>query len=129
MSGAPDLPPWVAVTVAVLVVFGSTLTLVGGIGLLRLRNFYQRTHAPTLGSTGGVACMALATILCFSALDGGIVLRAAIVLVFVTLTVPVAFILLARAALFRDRVESNPDVPPPLVHMPDGSDSPGTGVL
>ena len=76
-----------------------------------------------------MACIVLATVLCFSALHGGIVVTALMILIFVTVTVPVALMLLARAALLRDRVESNPDVPPPLGLMSDGRESSGGGVL
>lgn len=117
MMETPDLPPRAAVTIAVFVLLGSALTLVGGIGLLRLKNFYQRLHAPTLGSTGGLACIAVATMVTFSVLRASLVLRAGILLLFLTMTVPVAFLLLARAALFRDRVEGTPDVPPPLADL------------
>src|SRR5690606_33766692 len=39
-SGVTDLPTWAAVLVAVLVLTGSLLTLLGSIGLVRLKTFY-----------------------------------------------------------------------------------------
>ena len=36
-----------------LLVLGGALALIGGIGLLRLPDFYQRMHAPTLSNTLG----------------------------------------------------------------------------
>ena len=62
MNALADLPAWVQLTVAALVLVGSTFTLVGGIGLLRLPTFYDRAHAPTIGSSGGIACLAAASI-------------------------------------------------------------------
>ncbi|MGO3743333.1 monovalent cation/H(+) antiporter subunit G, partial [Kerstersia sp.] len=41
----------VSLLIALLLVAGGLLALIGSIGLLRLRNFYQRLHAPTLGNT------------------------------------------------------------------------------
>jgi hypothetical protein len=38
----------------------------GSIGLLRLRSFYERVHAPTLGTTLGIGCILLASMLFFS---------------------------------------------------------------
>ena len=34
---------------------GATLTLIGSFGLLRLPTFYERIHAPTLGTSWGTA--------------------------------------------------------------------------
>jgi multicomponent K+:H+ antiporter subunit G len=120
MSSGPALPPWAAVTVAVLLLLGSLFTLTGALGLLRFRTFYQRVHAPTLGTSFGVAGITLANVVCFSAVRSGIALGALVLFLLVTLTVPVGLMLLVRAALFRDRVEGNPDVPPALheTHSP-----------
>jgi len=112
MNSIPDLPPWAAITVAVLVLIGSGFTLIGAIGLLRLDSFYQRVHAPTIGSSFGVAFISLATVVCFSALRGTLALGAVLVFLFLTLTMPAGLVLLARAALFRDRAEGSQDVPP-----------------
>ena len=35
---------------AILLVGGAAITLIGSVGLLRLRGFYDRVHAPTLGT-------------------------------------------------------------------------------
>ena len=112
MNGIAELPAWAAVVVAVLVVFGSAFTLIGSIGLLRFKTFYERVHAPTLGSSFGAAAITLAHILCFSVWRNAIALGGGLVFILVTLTVPVGLMLLVRAALFRDRAEGNPDVPP-----------------
>ncbi|RYD89934.1 MAG: cation:proton antiporter [Burkholderiales bacterium] len=111
MSGAPDLPEWAAWVVAILVVSGAAITLTGAIGLVRLKSFYDRVHAPTLGSTLGIACILAASIVCFSVLQSRLVLHEILIAVFVTLTTPVTLILLVRAALYRDRIEGE-DVPP-----------------
>lgn len=87
------------------------MTLVGSIGLLRLKSFYNRIHAPTMGSSAGVACISIATIICFSALKSTLVFQGALIFIFVTITTPVPFMLLVRAALFRDRTEGNDPFP------------------
>ncbi len=106
-----ELPPWAAVTVALLILFGSAFTLIGALGLLRFKTFYQRVHAPTLGTSFGVAGIGLAHIVCFSALRSNLALGAALIILLVTLTVPVGLMLLVNAALLRDRAEKSPDVP------------------
>ena len=114
MTSAADLPAWAALLTSFLVLLGAGLTLVGAIGLLRLRTFYERMHAPTLGATWGAAGILLGSILCFSVLQSRLVLHEVLIAVFVTVTTPVTLMLLARAALYRDRIEGNTEVPPSL---------------
>ncbi|WP_114950735.1 monovalent cation/H(+) antiporter subunit G [Sphingosinicella terrae] len=111
MIQAPDLPVWAALLVGLLVLAGAAVTLVGSLGLLRLRNFYQRVHAPTLGTTLGTLLIALSSIVCFSVLRSRPVVHELLIVVFVTLTTPVTLMLLARAALYRDRIAGSTDVP------------------
>lgn len=106
-----DLPIWVVILVSGLMVIGSALTLLGAIGLLRLPTFYERIHAPTLGTSWGVGAIMLASIIYFSIAGSRAVLHEILIGIFVTLTTPITLILLARAALHRDRAEGNPSVP------------------
>lgn len=112
MIGA--VPPMVAALVALLVVLGATLALIGSLGLLRLPTFYERVHPPTMGTTLGVAFTAAASILLFSAVESRLSLQAILIAVFATVTTPVTYMLLTRAALHRD-----PD------RCDDGVDGPG----
>jgi len=105
-------PEWAAVLVAILVLAGAAITLVGTIGLARFATFYQRIHAPTLGTSFGAALVLLASSLYFSVATGRPVLHEILILVFVIVTTPVTLMLLARAALYRDRAEGNGGVPP-----------------
>lgn len=107
MSHAAELPAWAALLTAFLVLLGATLTLIGSIGLFRFKTFYERIHAPTLGTTWGVGAILIASIICFSVLQSRPVLHELLVTVFVTITTPVTLMLLARAALYRDRTEGN----------------------
>lgn len=108
----PDLPAWAAILVAILVLAGAAMTLVGSIGLLRLKTFYDRLHPPTLGSSSGTLLIVAGSILCFSVLRTRPSVHELLIALFVTLTTPVTFMLLARAALYRDRVEGSDGVPP-----------------
>ncbi len=109
MTHAADLPAWAAWIVALLLLFGAGITLIGSIGLLRLRGFYQRAHAPTLGTTLGTAFVVAASMLCFSLLQMRPLLHEVLILGFVTITTPVTLMLLVRAALFRDTAEGRID--------------------
>ena len=112
MIQAPDLPGWAALVVALLVLAGAGFTLVGSLGLLRLGSFYERVHAPTIGTTAGTALIILGSMLCFSVLQTRPLVHEVLIILFTSLTTPVTFMLLARAALYRDRRSGNPDVPP-----------------
>lgn len=112
MIQAPDLPGWAALLVALLVLAGAAFALIGSIGLLRLGNFYERVHAPTLGTTLGTALIILGSMLCFSVLQTRPLLHEILIALFTTLTTPVTFMLLARAAIYRDRTSGTPGVPP-----------------
>lgn len=111
MIQAPDLPLWAALIVGIFLLLGALITLVGAIGLIRLGSFYERVHAPTLGPTLGTLCILIASITCFSVLQSRPVVHEILIAIFVTLTTPVTLMLLARAALYRDRRSGAADVP------------------
>ena len=108
---AADIPIWAAILVAFFLLLGAGLALIGAIGFLRLPNFYERLHPPTLSTSWGTGGIMTASILFFSLAGGRLVAHELLVGLFITVTTPVTFMLLARAALHRDRFENNPDVP------------------
>lgn len=112
MIAAPDLPLWAAWLVSALIVAGAALTLIGAIGLVRLKSFYERVHAPTLGATMGSALILVGSIVCFSMLQTRPVVHEVLIAVFAIITTPVTLILLVRAALYRDRTGGKEGVPP-----------------
>lgn len=112
MTHLADLPAWAALAVALLLLLGAGLTLIGSLGLLRFGSFYERVHAPTLGSTLGIGCVLIASMLTFSVLDSRLVLHEVVITVLMVVTTPVTLMLLARAALYRDRSEGSDKVPP-----------------
>lgn len=103
MSAASEIAVLPAILTAVLLLGGAAITLVGALGLLRLRTFYERVHAPTLGTTLGTACVAVASIIYFSALGSRAVLHELLIVAFVTVTTPITLLVLVRAAVFRDQ--------------------------
>ena len=106
MSPVADLPAWAALCVAFFLVVGSGLTLIGSVGLVRLKTFYERVHAPTMGTTWGAGGILIASMLFFSMQQSRPVLHELLITAFVTVTTPVTVMLLARAALYRDRAEA-----------------------
>lgn len=108
MTGQLSL--WVQIPVALLLVLSGACTLIGAIGLVRLKDFFQRMHPPALASTLGAWSVALASIIYFSALKSGPVLHAWLIPILLSITVPVTTLLLARTALFRKRMAGD-DVP------------------
>lgn len=90
---------------ALLVLAGALLAFVGSIGLLRLKSFYERVHPPTMGTTLGTGLVLIGSMLFFSAHEARPVLHEILIGAFMTLTTPVTYMLLVRAALHRDRVE------------------------
>lgn len=102
-----SIPEWLALVIAVLAVAGAGLFLLGVFGLVRLKSFYDRVHAPTLGATLGMALVLLASWLYFGAAQGRWLPRELLIALFLTVTTPVTLILLARAAVFRDRTEAS----------------------
>jgi len=106
-----SLPEWAAILVSLLVVAGAAITLVGAVGLVRFSSFYQRIHAPTLGTSLGAMLVLLGSSLHASLGMGRPVVHEVLVMVFIIVTTPVTLMLLARATLYRDRAEGDTSVP------------------
>ncbi|HNC52959.1 MAG TPA: Na+/H+ antiporter subunit G [Accumulibacter sp.] len=95
--------------VAVLIVLGALVVLLGSIGLARLPNFLDRLHGPTKATTLGVGALLLASAIFFSNRDGGVSLHELAILLFLFLSAPVSAHLLAKAALHRQHAVNRRD--------------------
>lgn len=111
MSAALSLG--VEALVALLLLLSGVLALIGAIGLLRLKSFFQRMHAPAVTTSLCIWCVALASIIYFSARESRLELQAWLIIILLAITAPVTTSLLARAALFRQRVAARSEPPPP----------------
>ncbi|MDB5930308.1 MAG: multisubunit potassium/proton antiporter, PhaG subunit [Polaromonas sp.] len=98
-----DLPAWAELVVAVLVLAGAALALLGSVGLLRLPTFFERVHAPAIIATGGCWCVMLGTVVFFSIQRDEVAVFPLLIAVFIAITVPISTIFLMRAGLFRAR--------------------------
>ncbi len=99
--------------VAVLLLVSGFITLIGALGLVRLRDFFLRMHAPSLAYTLGSWAVALASVLHFSFSQSRLSLHVWLIIILLSITAPVTTVLLARAALFRER-RAGADLPPIL---------------
>jgi|SRR5471030_2639147 len=124
MNSLDVLPFWVEIFTALLLVASSLFALTGALGLLRMKDFFQRMHPPALASTLGAWCVALASIIYFSALKSSPVIHAWLIPILLAITVPVTTLLLARTGLFRKRMAGD-DVPPEVSSGQDGDQGAG----
>ncbi len=111
MNHATQLPLWAVILVSVFLLGGSLITLIGAIGLLRFKKFYERIHAPTLGTTFGVGGILIASIIFFTVLQSRPVLHELLITAFVFVTTPVTLMLLTRATMHRDKTDDSRQLP------------------
>lgn len=111
MSHAGNLPFWAALLVSFFMLGGAIITLIGAIGLVRFKLFYERIHAPTLGTTFGVGGILIASIIFFTVLQSRPVLHELLITAFVFVTTPVTLMLLTRAAMHRDKTDDSRQLP------------------
>lgn len=102
MNGVEALPAWAAIPVALLLVLGGSIILIGALGLMRLPSFYQRIHGPAITITLGAGCVLVASMIHFSVLQSRWVIHELLIAVFVLLTAPVVAMMIMRVAVYRD---------------------------
>jgi multicomponent K+:H+ antiporter subunit G len=102
MNGIAALPAWATVIVAALLFIGASIILIGALGLLRLRTFYQRIHGPAITITLGAGCILLASMVYFTVSQSRLVVHEVIITGFILMTAPVVSMLIMRAAVYRD---------------------------
>lgn len=102
-AAAVELPLLAAVAVALLLLFGAFIALVGAIGVLRLPYFYQRMHPSSLIPTLASGVTLLASALYFLVTEDKPVAHELVFTVFLLLTMPVTAAMVQRAAMMRDR--------------------------
>ena len=83
---------------ALLMAAGAAWTLLGVFGLIRFPDVYTRLHATGLGSTGGIALLLVGVVVHFAPRSVTLSVLAALTLVFVLLTYPLASTAIISAA-------------------------------
>lgn len=110
------LPLWADMVIALLVLLGAALALLGSIGLLRLPTFFERVHAPSIIATSASWCIMHASVLYFSLRHQHLAMHPLLIALFLAITVPVTTIFLMRAGLFRAR-RADLEVPANVSHV------------
>lgn len=109
-----SMPLWLELLVGGLVLASGAFTLLGALGMVRQRTFFQRMHPTALVSTAAAWCITLACIVFFSMTERTWALSYWLIIIMLAITVPITSSLLARAALFRKRQDNTAGIPPPL---------------
>ena len=98
-----ELPAWIILPAALLLIAGGLLTVIGSLGLLRLEPFYARMHGPSIGNTLGLGCVLIASMLISSALAHRPIVHEILVTAFIVMTSPMTAMLLMRASVHRSK--------------------------
>ena len=85
--------------ISALLIFGGLFVLVGSIGLLRLKDFYVRLHAPTKATTLGLGGILIASMAYIYATSSTISINELLITLFLVITAPVTAHILAKVAL------------------------------
>lgn len=102
------LPAWALLPASLLLILGGICTLLGSVGLLRMKRFYDRMHPPSMGNTLGAGCVLIASMLISSALAHRPVIHELLITVFIVTTSPITAMLVMRAALHRQIARRDP---------------------
>ena len=103
---ADTIPAWIALPAGLLLIAGGSITLIGAVGLVRMRDFYARMHPTTMSTTLGTACVLVSSMLVSATV------HEIVVALFLLVTSPVSAITLMRAAISRTRAGALRDPPP-----------------
>ncbi|HKU13150.1 MAG TPA: monovalent cation/H(+) antiporter subunit G [Steroidobacteraceae bacterium] len=104
------LPLWVTIPGTVLLALAGVTTLIGSLGLLRLRDFFSRMHGPSMTNTVAAGATLLASMLVSSAVAGRPIIHELLIALFVSVSAPLAAIMLVQAALYRNKARHSGDV-------------------
>ena len=96
-----------------LLAIGCFFTLLGGVAMVKLPDFFQRVHGPAKASTLGVGCILFASIVYHWVNGSGVHPREILITVFLFLTAPISAHVMSRAALsLMDERPPHPDRTP-----------------
>jgi multicomponent K+:H+ antiporter subunit G len=93
----------VELLVSMLLLASGILVLTAAAGLWRLRDFFLRLHAAALANTLALWAAAFASAVHLGASTARLALHHWVIVILLAITAPITTMLLARAALFRQR--------------------------
>lgn len=96
---------WIGV---ILIFFGSIISVVSAIGIIRFRDIYSRAHAATKTTTLAVLITLVGVFIYVWSVDGYISVRLVLGIVFVFITAPVSGHLVLRAS-YRSQIKMTED--------------------
>lgn len=109
MDMANDIPNWAAALVIFFLLLGSVIIVIGTLGLLRLRDFFQRIHGPAITITLGSGAILIASMILFTSTSQRLVIHELLITAFVFLTAPLGAMMVMRAAVYRVRRQKKID--------------------
>jgi len=83
---------------AILLILGALFMFIGALGIVRLPDYYMRSHAAAKATSFGALLMLAAVALHFA--TTWVIIEALLIVIFIFLTAPVASHILGRAAYF-----------------------------
>jgi multicomponent K+:H+ antiporter subunit G len=104
------LPLWVTVPGTVLLVLAGLATLIGSLGLLRLPDFFSRMHGPSMTNTVAAGATLIASMLVSSAVAQRPIVHELLISLLVSVSAPIAAIMLLQAALYRNKARQSGEV-------------------
>ena len=97
-----EIPLWIEIIASILIVLSGIVTLIGNIGLVKLKYFRRRIHAPTLGNSLGLWFLMAASILISFVLGARLFFHEMLVVIFIFMTSPISWTLLMRSYVLRE---------------------------
>lgn len=103
----PEIPLWIEIVASILIVTSAIVTLIGNLGLVTLRYFRRRIHAPTLGNSLGLWFLMIASILISYVLGDRLFFHELLVVIFIFMTSPISWTLLMRSYVLKEARDSH----------------------
>lgn len=85
--------------IAFLLVAGGIFAFTGSLGMLKLKDFFMRLHGPTKGTTLGIGCILIASMLYFTVTQREFHVQELLITLFLFITAPVTGHMLAKTGL------------------------------
>ncbi|AQX22231.1 MULTISPECIES: monovalent cation/H(+) antiporter subunit G [unclassified Bartonella] len=98
-----DISLWSALIISFFLILGSSLTLIGTIGLVRFSNFYERLHTSSLSTSWGGSSIIIASFFYSIHVDHVFVIHEILLMIFLFMTTPITSMLLSQTAVHRDQ--------------------------
>ncbi|WP_404471220.1 Na+/H+ antiporter subunit G [Vreelandella venusta] len=85
--------------VSLLLIFGGLFAFTGSLGMLQFKDFFMRLHSPTKGTTLGIGCVLIASMIYFTTTQHEPHVQELLITLFLFLTAPVTGHMLAKTGL------------------------------